>query len=196
MKKEHNHNEENPSITRTEREKSQRMAKNKKRIKNILMILLTLLIIGGIAINFINPETNKKSNEDIGDVDKDATEYVQKESEESAKKPTIDIPGYPHQIHLKSEQKELNIQFVNPKNNSVYFKFAIEITGKNSKSYEKPEVVYTSDLVEPGQVIETQELSKPLSEGTYNASIIIRTFSIDSEEEMNGARTKTQFLVE
>lgn len=130
----------------------------------------------------------------IGDLDEHAVELVDEEEDAvELDYETIDIPGYPSQIYLEDGQATTNIQLVNPENNSVYFKFQLGLAAENS---EEPTVLYESGLVKPGQVVKEQDLSEPLTEGNHEAYLLINTYSMDTDEEMNGARLKLEFIVE
>ena len=58
------------------------------------------------------------------------------------------------------------------------------------------EVLYTSKMVPPGQAIYEAELSRPLEKGEYNATIKIKTASLEDGSAMNGADVETVLIVQ
>ena len=100
----------------------------------------------------------------------------------------IKIPGYPS-ITLPANQQEVSVALLNPEGNPCYFTFelALKDTG---------EVLYTSKLVPPGQVISSITLSRALSAGEYNAVIRISTASLVDGSAMNGANVETVLIVQ
>ena len=58
------------------------------------------------------------------------------------------------------------------------------------------EVLYTSDMVAPGNVITDITLSRPLAAGEYNAAIKISTASLTDGSAMNGANVETVLIVQ
>lgn len=169
------------------------LGKNKKvvLVVGILLALLASVIV--YAVMFKNEvEDNAQANLDL---DKNATEFV-KESDREINVESIDIPGYPNEIYLEEGQRSTAIQLVNPEKNNVYFKFTISLGEIVNGIFEESEVLYESDLVEPGQVIKEQELNRTLDKGTHNTAIEIETYSLDTQTEMNGARTMTKLIVQ
>lgn len=100
----------------------------------------------------------------------------------------IKIPGYPS-ITLPADRQEVSVALLNPEGNPCYFTFelALKDTG---------EVLYTSGLVPPGQVISSITLSRALSAGEYNAVIRISTTSLEDGSAMNGANVETVLIVQ
>ena len=98
----------------------------------------------------------------------------------------IKIPGYPS-ITLPADQQEVTVALLNPEGNPCYFTFelALKDTG---------EVLYTSKLVPPGQVISSITLSRALPVGEYNAVIRISTASLVDGSAMNGANVETVLI--
>ena len=100
----------------------------------------------------------------------------------------IKIPGYPS-ITLPANQEDVTLALLNPEGNPCYFTFelALKDTG---------EVLYTSGLVPPGQMISDLTLSRALPEGEYNAVIRISTTSLADGSAMNGANVETVLIAQ
>lgn len=190
---------------RTEEHKKK---EKKKRNKLIILFIVLLLIPASFYVYAHYDEwfgdtsstqevshTSPELSEDIGSIDENATKFVEDDIVEEISN-TISVPGYPSEIYLEGGATETHIELVNPEKNTVYFKFKISIGEMNGDRLEEIETLYESGLVKPGQVIKRQTLSRPLASGKYDGSIAIQTYSLDTEKEMNGARTITQFIVE
>lgn len=100
----------------------------------------------------------------------------------------IKIPGYPS-IALPANQQEVTVALLNPEGNPCYFTFELILK-------DTGEVLYTSKLVPPGQVISNITLSRALSAGEYNAVIRISTASLKDGSAMNGANVETLLIVQ
>lgn len=99
----------------------------------------------------------------------------------------IQIPGYPS-ITLPANRTEVTMALLNPEGNPCYFTFALVLK-------DTDEVLYTSGLVPPGQVISAVTLSRALAAGEYNAVIQISTTSLEDGSAMNGANMETLLIV-
>ena len=100
----------------------------------------------------------------------------------------IKIPGYPS-IALPANQQEVTVALLNPEGNPCYFTFELILK-------DTGEVLYTSKLVPPGQVISSITLSRALPAGEYNAVIRISTASLKDGSAMNGANVETLLIVQ
>lgn len=99
----------------------------------------------------------------------------------------IRIPGYPS-ITLPANQTAVTMALLNPEGNPCYFTF--ELVLKDTE-----EVLYTSGLVPPGQMISDLTLSRALPAGEYPATIRISTTSLEDGSAMNGANVETLLMV-
>lgn len=77
----------------------------------------------------------------------------------------------------------------NPDGNPCYFTF--ELVLKDSD-----EVLYSSKLVPPGDVISDVTLSRALDAGEYQATLRITTTSLEDGSAMNGANVETVLIVQ
>ena len=100
----------------------------------------------------------------------------------------IKIPGYPS-ITLPANQTDVTVALLNPEGNPCYFTFELALK-------DTDEVLYTSKMVPPGQVISNITLSRALSAGEYNAVIRISTTSLEDGSAMNGANVETLLIVQ
>ena len=162
------------------------MEDSKKKPLPYIIVVALILIIAFLLFQLYGQSDTNTSN-DIGELDDAATIAQENSIELPPESDTISIPSYPSEIHMGSDQSSLRINLINPVENTVYFKFSITVDD---------EVIYQSGLVPPGQTVPTQELSRTLPIGSYAGSIIIQTYDMVTEEEMNGASTTTKFIVE
>lgn len=161
------------------------------------LILLLLLLVGGVAAGMAfskrgGQETAQvdTQQEDSGgakpalDIDPNAGEWNGEELENKGGVQTgIKIPGYPS-ITIAKDTENVRMALLNPEGNPCYFKFEIVLK-------DTDETIFESKYVPPGQTIRDVELSKPLAEGEYNATIKITTIALDQETPLNGANVET-----
>lgn len=79
---------------------------------------------------------------------------------------------------LPADTRDVTVDFVNPEENAqlYYLTFELRLYDRNGKDYE---ILYTSDLVEPGKHIERITLSRELEEGVYDAVIHVQPYRMD-----------------
>ena len=154
-----------------------------------IIIAILLLIIGGVLIGR-NWNRWFGGNPFTPDVDPNAgawqgQQLPNKSGEEAV---GIQIPGYPS-ITIPADTKNVTVAFLNPEDNPCYFTFELVLK-------DTDEVLYTSKMVPPGQAIYEAELSRPLEKGEYNATIKIKTASLEDGSAMNGADVETVLIVQ
>ncbi|WP_346908294.1 hypothetical protein [Faecalicatena orotica] len=154
-----------------------------------IIIAILLLIIGGVLIG-LNWNRWFGGNPFTPDVDPNAgawqgQQLPNKSGEEAV---GIQIPGYPS-ITIPADTKNVTVAFLNPEDNPCYFTFELVLK-------DTDEVLYTSKMVPPGQAIYEAELSRPLEKGEYNATIKIKTASLEDGSAMNGADVETVLIVQ
>jgi len=120
-------------------------------------------------------------------LDENAKDYTGQDPENrSGEAQGIKIPGY-GTVTLPSGKTDVQMVLLNPEGNPCYFQFELVVDG---------ETYYTSGLVEPSKCIEDLKLTKPLTKGTYTATLKISTYSLDdSPTQMNGSDVKFQLIV-
>ncbi len=169
----------------------------------IIIIVIILLLIGGITVGLnwhnwfgtaedtdsdVLTEDTAVSSTFTPDLDENATAYTgQTSSEEDEEPEGIKIPGYPS-ISLPADTADVTVSLLNPEGNPCYFVFELVLD-------DTEETLYTSKMVSPGQAITDITLSRALSEGEYDATIKITTYSLEDGSAMNGANVKTTLIV-
>ena len=134
-----------------------------------LGVIAWLLIKDGTAKPPDNPQTEQ-------------TEPVEKLTD------SIDIPGF-GDLHFKAGQTEQNLTVPNPPQNFCWFRVSLVL--------EDGTVLWTSDLIAPGEKSEKVVLNEPLEKGEYkNAMLKYQCFADEAEQNaLNGAETKLTIIV-
>lgn len=162
------------------------MKKDKKnKILMVIIICLCLIIIAGLIyiLKFRNGGSDSAFKPDLDPNAKTQT------VEDDGEKPTgIRIPGYPT-ITIKADQKDVEMNLMNPEGNPCYFTFEIVLN-------DTDETIYTSKMVEPGKAITDVTLEKVLPAGEYPATIKITTASLEDGSAMNGANVETVLVAQ
>lgn len=98
--------------------------------------------------------------------------------------PNIAIPGY-ESLDLKAGKKKQSVNFYNPGENTCYFRMSLAL-----KADEGEEVLWTSELIEPGEEVKTLKLDKELESGDYPAILKYECFSLKNETPLNGSNVE------
>lgn len=162
----------------------------------ILSVIVLLLIAGGITVGlnwhnwFGEDEPAAVSDVFNPNLDPNAQEWTGENLENKSDDESvgIQIPGYPS-ITLPADTENVTVALLNPKGNPCYFTFELVLS-------DTDEVLYTSGMVAPGQVITDITLSRALAAGEYNATIKISTASLEDGSAMNGANVETVLIVQ
>ena len=89
------------------------------------------------------------------------------------------MPGYP-ELTFPAGESRIELVLPNPLNNPCYFRYTLTIA-------ETDEVLYESELIEPGKMVKELTLNRALPKGAYTLRITIDTFSLaDGTTPMNG----------
>lgn len=165
---------------------------NSKKIIAVLIVLIVILTAAGVTIvaYLINASPNQQNDSaNLSGVvfDSNASHYDETVADMGGEESGIKIPGY-SEITISSDSDNIPIALLNPEGNPCNFKFTLEIA-------ETGEKLCTTDYVKPGDAINGAALNSALPKGSYTLIINIRTSSVDTGAEMNGAQVKTQLYV-
>ena len=144
--------------------------------------LVVILVIGSI---FCRPDTKQEKEMNRGLViSSDASDWGKEVEDKSGRDSGIKIPGY-GELTIDQNAETFHMSLVNPEGNPCYLKYTLEIP-------EASEVLYDSELIEPGKAITEFAVDNLPEKGDYELFINIGTYSLDkSLESMNGAQVKT-----
>lgn len=165
---------------------------NSKKIIAVLIVLIVILAAAGITIvaYLINASPNQQNNSaNLSGVvfDNNASHYDETVADRGGEELGIKIPGYSN-ITIPSDSDNIPITLLNPEGNPCNFKFTLEVE-------ETGEKLCTTDYVKPGDAINGAALNNALPKGSYTLIINIKTSSVDTGAEMNGAQVKTHLDV-
>ena len=131
-------------------------------------------------------------------------EKVKKDYSNIEMNPNISIPGY-ESLDLKAGKKKQSVNFYNPEENTCYFRISLVLEQGNGAetgnvSVDVPEneqgtaggaesetVLWTSELMEPGEQVKSIELAQALESGEYPALLEYECFSLKDQTPLNGS---------
>lgn len=161
----------------------------------VLAAVVLALVAGGVALgmHWAGPGTGgAASTAFTPDLDPNAQNWdggaLPDASGGEAPSTGIQIPGYPS-ITIPADTTDVTLALLNPEGNPCYFTFELVLN-------DTGEVLYTSKMVPPGQMISDVTLSRALAAGEYGATIRITTASLEDGSAMNGANVETVLVVQ
>lgn len=157
-----------------------------KRKSNILAAFLIILIVLG-ALAGCSGETGTSSG-------KRGKDYSNIEMN-----PNISIPGY-ESLSFKAGTKKQSVNFHDPEENTCYFRISLvleadEGTGADKAAGAEDTVLWTSELLEPGESVKSIRLERELESGDYPAVIKYECFSLRDNTPLNGANISVTLQV-
>lgn len=155
-----------------------RARRNSTSPATVILAVLLVIALGVIAWLLIKDGTAKPPD----NPQPEQTEPVEKLTD------SIDIPGF-GELHFKAGQTEQNMTVPNPPQNFCWFKVSLVL--------EDGTVLWTSDLIAPGEQSGKVVLNEPLEKGEYkNAMLKYQCFADEAEQKaLNGAETKLTIIV-
>ena len=154
--------------------------KRRRSTSPVTVILAVLLVIAlGVIAWLLIQGGNEKPPDNP---QPEQTEPVEKLTD------SIDIPGYT-EIILRAGVTEQDDTILNPPQNFCWFKVSLVL--------EDGTVLWTSDLIAPGEESEKVVLNEPLEKGEYkNAMLKYQCFADEAgQQALNGAETKLTIIV-
>ncbi|MDB1937105.1 hypothetical protein PMY12_08770 [Clostridium tertium] len=139
----------------------------------LIPLLLVIIFIAGIYMYQLN--INKIP------VDKSAVTYNFPDGVENKSDGEIMTPGY-GDLAMKADTDIIKVNLKNIPGNPCYFKYIIEMADTN-------EVIYESDMIEPGKAVSEVKLNKVMKEGTYPIRIWVHSYDLqDYRVELNKSK--------
>lgn len=142
-----------------------------KRKKNIVYGIFLILIMMSYLTGCLS--------DTVGKTDKQKKDYSNIEMN-----PNISIPGY-ESLDFKAGKKKQSVNFYNPEENTCYFRISLVL-----KADEAEEVLWTSELIEPGEEVKSIKLDKELESREYPAILKYECFSLKDETPLNGSNVE------
>ena len=173
----------------------------KKWLILLLILLLLLLIAGGVFAGIKIAESRQTSDGGSSSggvgliIDQNAGEKIESQSKSSEEVPGVTIPGW-RSITIPAGETEItSVDFYNPEENEDYYYLTFELRIPDD-SGEEYEVIYSSQLVPPGQHLQKITLSRPLEAGEYDAVIHVQPYKMDeAQTPTNNADLETILIV-
>ena len=153
------------------------MKRKKNTVYGIFLILIMMSYLTGCL------------SDTVGKTDKPKNDYSNIEMN-----PNISIPGY-ESLDFKAGKKKQSVNFYNPEENTCYFRISLVLkenggseTGSEGDADE--DILWTSDLVKPGEEVKSIKLDKELDSGDYPAILKYECFSLKDETPLNGSNVE------
>ena len=109
--------------------------------------------------------------------------------------PNISIPGY-ESLDFKTGKTKQSVDFYNPDENTCFFRISLVIkdepdtaNGEEGNAGEET-VLWTSDMIEPGEHVKSIKIGKELESGEYAAILKYECFSLKDETPLNGSNVE------
>lgn len=109
--------------------------------------------------------------------------------------PNISIPGY-ESLDFKTGKTKQSVDFYNPDENTCFFRISLVIkdetdtaNGEEGNAGEET-VLWTSDMIEPGEHVKSIKLSKELESGEYTATLKYECFRLQDKTPLNGSNVE------
>lgn len=109
--------------------------------------------------------------------------------------PNISIPGY-ESLDFKTGKTKQGVDFYNPDENTCFFRISLVIkdepdtaNGEEGNAGEET-VLWTSDMIEPGEHVKSIKIGKELESGEYAAILKYECFSLKDETPLNGSNVE------
>lgn len=158
----------------------------KNRVYVFIIICLTIVLI--IGMKFAFEYGKNQANQKTLVVSNNTVDWDKQLDNKSQGTEEIKVPGY-KEITVKNSSESWLITLPNPKENNCYFKYTITIDNSN-------EIIYESDLIEPGKAITSFKPEIKLKQGDYDLYLNINAYSLNQNlDELNGAKIKTTLHV-
>lgn len=191
-----------------EQKQKRRNRKNKKDRKKwiVSLLILILLILGTVILIMLLQRENhveniveiivstETSGDGVGLVIEPGADGGWFSKRDNTLEQDVTISGR-RSLTIPANTKEVTVDLYNPKENegAYYLSFELRLYDGSESGYE---VLYTSDLVEPGKHIDRVELSRALEKGVYNAVVHIQPYRMNKEKTLtNNADIKISLVV-
>ncbi|SDW15282.1 hypothetical protein SAMN05216391_102133 [Lachnospiraceae bacterium KHCPX20] len=109
--------------------------------------------------------------------------------------PNISIPGY-ESLEFKAEKEEQSVDFYNPDENTCFFRISLVLkdetdttNGEEGNAGEET-VLWSSEMIEPGEHVKSIKLSKELESGEYTATLKYECFRLQDKTPLNGSNVE------
>ena len=180
------------------------------RVLLVILIAILLIEIGYIVfvktknrMDFDGRSVTELFEKTVGDIipkldvnqkSREETDTEKLKREEASAEPGIVIDGYPVIAAAAGEQVIKNINLRNAAENKdwYYISYELRFPDESEKGYE---VLFRTDLIEPGNTVMDITLSRVLEIGEYDCILHIQPYYISTLRETNNADISTKLIV-
>lgn len=168
------------------------MDSEKRRRPLILICILLFLLLLAIGVIIFGTFGSNDSKSGGMSLDTNAGKIAETEPGKVTQTQGVTIPGW-GTITIPAETTDVEVDFTNPEKNAGLYYLTFELRLMDGEEYE---VLYTSDLVEPGMQIRNIQLTRGLPEGEYDCVIHVQPYRMDEEQTpTNNADMKAKLIV-
>lgn len=150
---------------------------------NITLTAFLIVMLAFITLTGCSGNTN-------GNADKLKKDYSNIEMN-----PNIAIPGY-ESLEFKAGKEKQSVDFYNPDENTCFFRISLVVkdesdtaNGEEGNAGEET-VLWTSEMIEPGEHVKSIKLSKELENGEYTATLKYECFRLQDKTPLNGSNVE------
>ena len=180
------------------------------RVLLVILIAILLIEIGYIVfvktknrMDFDGRSMTELLGKTVGDIipkldvnqkSREETDTEKLKREEVSAEPGIVIDGYPviEAEAGKQEIKNINLRNAAENKDWYYISYELRLPDESEKGYE---VLFRTDLIEPGNTVMDVILTRPLNVGEYECILHVQPYYISNLNETNNADMSTVLLV-
>ena len=167
---------------------------NSKTRRNLMILVCILLLLLLFAVGGLIVATMMEDDGQGGGMSLDTNAGKIKDTMEETRSTSqgVTIPGW-STITIPANTTDVTMNFTNPEKNAGLYYLTFELRLMNGEDFE---VLYTSELVEPGMQIQKVQLARGLPEGEYDCVIHVQPYRMDEEQTpTNNADMKAKLIV-
>ena len=149
-----------------------------RKSNRILAIFLMIILI--CSLSGCSGKVEQKTEKDYSDIEMN---------------PNISIPGY-ESLEFKARKTKQSVDFYNPDENTCFFRISLVVkdetdtaNGEEGNAGEET-VLWTSDMIEPGEHVKSIKFDKELESGEYAAILKYECFSLKDKTPLNGSNVE------
>ena len=149
-----------------------------RKSNRILAIFLMIILI--CSLSGCSGKVEQKTEKDYSNIEMN---------------PNIAIPGY-ESLEFKAGKEKQSVDFYNPDENTCFFRISLVIkdetdtaNGEEGNAGEET-VLWTSDMIEPGEHVKSIKFDKELECGEYAAILKYECFSLKDKTPLNGSNVE------
>ena len=154
-------------------------------------VIFGLIIVVILVLIMFFTKNNNNFEDNIDEVNDNVETIVKQENTTK----NVAIVGTKNLI-INANTKDVEVNFVNPiENEGLYYQtFELRLLNDEETGYE---VLYKSDMVEPGREINEITLAREIEKGEYDAILYVQPYRMDEEKTpTNDAKIKIKLIAE